>query len=139
MTVFVDTGVLFAAAAVRDERHERAASILRSVRGDDPFTTDHGVVETWSLLNSRFDHATAMSFWSGLRGSALSIEFVQPPDLERAHAIAGIWADQHFDIIDCTSFAVMERLACTKAASFDRDFAVYRTGVDSKIAFEIVR
>lgn len=37
-----------------------------------------------------------------------------------------------------TSFAVMERLGCRRAATFDIDFAVYRAGPDRKVAFEIL-
>lgn len=139
MSVFVDTGVLFAATAARDEHHARAAELLRSIELERPFTTDHVVVETWSLLNHRFGHSIAMRFWSRLRGTPLEIEFAVPVDLERARAICESWADQELDIVDCTSFAVMERLGCGRAASFDNDFAVYRFGPERTEAFEILR
>lgn len=80
-----------------------------------------------------------MRFWSGLRSLPLSIAFVDAADLERALAIAERWADQDFSLVDCTSFAVMERLGCTRAASFDADFAIYRYGPDGTRAFEILR
>lgn len=91
------------------------------------------------LIASRFGRANALRFWQGLRGTPLRIESVTPSDMERALAIAEGWPDQAFDIVDCTSFAVMERLGCTRAATFDSDFAVYRFGPDRKHAFEILR
>ena len=139
MTVLIDTGVFYAAAAERDLFHGRAVELLRGVEDQRPFTTDHVIVETWALLNARFDHATAMRFWSGLRGSAFDVEFVAPPDLERAHAICEAWADQRFDLVDCTSFAVMERVGCRRVATFDNDFAIFRTGIQRRESFEIVR
>ena len=80
-----------------------------------------------------------MSFWLGLRHTPIHIENVIPIDLERAEAIAHAWPDQGFDLVDCTSFAVLERLGCDRVASFDKDFAIYRTGPDRSRAFEIVR
>lgn len=138
MSVFVDTGLLFAAAARGDARHARAAELLQGLEEARPFTTDHVIVESWSLLNLRFGHETAMRFWTGLRGTPLEIEFVVPVDLERGHAICETWGDQEFDIVDCTSFAVMERTGCRRAATFDRDFAIYRFGSGRTLAFEIL-
>lgn len=136
--VFVDTGILVGAALTGDRRHEPAAATLEGLAGVRTFTTDHVLVEAWAIINSRSGHAAAMRFWSALRETPLEIEPVGVPDLARAHAIAEQWADQAFDIVDCTSFAVMERTGCRRAATFDRDFAVYRFGPDRRKAFEIL-
>lgn len=138
MTVFVDTGILFAAAAARDRSHGRAAEVLDGLGAVAAFTTDHVVVETWGLLEARFGRFQAMRFWSSLRHTSLRLESVGLPDLERALGIAETWPDQTFDIVDCTSFAVMERMGCRRAATFDSDFAVYRLGPDRRSAFEII-
>ncbi len=139
MSVFVDTGVLFAAAVKRDRSHARATQILASIASEAPFTTDHVLVETWMLIASRASWAAAMRFWNALPETPLVIDGVTLADLERARAIATEWADRELDVVDCTSFAVMERLGCRRAASFDTDFAVYRFGADRRRAFEIVR
>ena len=139
MSVFVDTGVLFAAAAAADDHHREAAAILATIAAEAPFTTDHVLVETWWLLRSRGDWSQAMAFWRGVRHTPLRIEPVAPVDLERAQATAETWSDQQLDIVDCTSFAVMERTGCARAATFDRDFAIYRYGPRRKRAFEILR
>lgn len=136
--VLVDTGVLFAAAVVRDRSHERAVDVLQRIRGDDPSTTDHVLVETWSLINARYGWTEAMRFWRAFRTTPIRVETVIAIDLERAQAIADGWADQEFDIVDCTAFAAMERLGCRRAATFDTDFAVYRYGPDRQQAFEIL-
>jgi predicted nucleic acid-binding protein len=139
MTVFVDTSVLFAAADSRDRWHARARELLEGLSSEPLLTTDHVVVETWMVLHRRYGRFHAMRFWRGLRGTPLGVEPVMLRDLERAEAIAEGWADQDFDIVDCTSFAVMERVGCRRAATFDRDFAVYRFGPDHKFAFEVLR
>jgi predicted nucleic acid-binding protein len=58
--------------------------------------------------------------------------------MDAAWTIGEVFADQEFSIVDRTSFAVMERLGITRAASFDKDFAVYRYGRNRDRAFEIL-
>ena len=137
MNLFVDSSVWFASAVARDRGNARAKSILKS--SDDPVTTDHVLVETWLLLNSRYHHGAAELFWERVRRGAIAIEFVSAADLEKAWAIGETFSDQTFSIVDRTSFAVMERLGITRAASFDDDFAVYRYGRNRDRAFEILR
>jgi uncharacterized protein len=48
-------------------------------------------------------------------------------------------ADTKSKPVDRTSFAVMERLGLTRAASFDGDFATYPYGRRRDRAFEILR
>ena len=139
MSVFVDATVLIAAATPQAREHDASKKLIALMAEDSPFTTDHVLVEAWHVINRRTKRFYAMRFWFGLRETPVFIECVTPPDLERAEAIARAWPDQDFDLVDCTSFAVMERLGCKRAATFDRDFAVYRYGVDRTKAFEILR
>ena len=139
MTAFVDTGVLFARAHSRDGNHAKATQILDGIGPAGVFTSDLVVAECWGLLLRKVGWQAAMRFWKGLRMAPLQVEFAIQADLERAEAIADAWVDQRFSIVDCSSFAVMERLGCSRAASFDADFAVYRYGPDRTRAFEILR
>jgi predicted nucleic acid-binding protein len=137
LTAFVDTSIWFAAMVARDRDSLRAKAILRD-RG--PFTTtDHVVVETWQLLNSRYKRDAAEEFWQAVRSGAVYVEFVTLADLEAAWSIGERFRDQDFSIVDRTSFAVMERLGITQVASFDRHFSVYRFGRNRERAFEVLR
>ena len=115
----------------------RAKSILRGTK--EHVTTDHILVETWLLLNSRYGRPAAERFWDGIRRGAARVEIVSAGDLEAAWATGDAFPDQDFSIVDRTSFAVMERLGITKVASFDDDFAVYRYGRGRERAFELIR
>jgi predicted nucleic acid-binding protein len=137
LSVFVDSSLWFAAVVARDRGNERAKSILRDTT--DHLTTDHVVVETWLLLNSRYHHQAAERFWDRIRRGGVHVEFATAADLEAAWAIGDAFADQDFSIVDRTSFAVMERLGITRAASFDDDFAIYRFGRNRDRAFEVLR
>lgn len=80
----------------------------------------------------------AERFIDGLRGSPVALEPITSADLERAVAIGAAWEDQRFDLVDRTSMAIMERLGCARVASYDRDFAVYRSGRDRRLAFDVI-
>ena len=137
MSAFVDSSIWFAAGNMRERRNERAKQILADT--SDLHITDHVLVETWLLLNSRIHRNAAEQFWRGIRGGAATIEKVTAADLEAAWAIGEGFPDQGFSLVDRTSFAVMERLGITRVASFDDDFAIYRFGRNRDRAFELIR
>lgn len=89
--------------------------------------------------DSRFGHAAAERFWERIRQSRVKIETITTADLAAAWAIGSAFPDQTFSIVDPTSFAVMERLRITQAASFDGDFAGYSYGRLRDRAFQVLR
>ena len=137
MTLFVDTSVWYAAADAADVSNARAKEILSG--GTPLATTDHVLVETWTLLRWRVHRAAAESFWNGLRSGVAAVEPVGEADLEAAWGIGREFPDQDFSLVDRTSFAVMRRLGLELAATFDDHFAVYRYGPRRSEAFDIVR
>jgi predicted nucleic acid-binding protein len=137
LSTFVDTSIWFAAANSRDRHNKRAKGILSAAR--DPVLTDHVLVETWRLLNSRVHRRAAEQFWLQVRRGVADLQNVLPADLEGAWAIGEIFPDQEFSIVDRTSFAVMERLGISQVASFDDHFAIYRYGRSRNRAFEVLR
>jgi predicted nucleic acid-binding protein len=136
MSVFVDTSVWYAAADRSDVGNSRAKAILGA--GEPLFTTDHVLLETWTLLRYRIHRHAAERFWEGLRNGAAAIEPVGTGDMEAAWQIGLAYRDQDFSLVDRTSFAVMRRLGIERAASFDDHFAVFRFGPKRHHAFVIV-
>ncbi len=137
MALFVDTSVWYAAADSSDASNSRAKAILQT--DEALLTSDHILVETWTLLRYRIHRMAADRFWENLRSGIASIEPIGPGDLEMAWQIGVDYNDQDFSIVDRTSFAVMRRLGITRATSFDNDFAVFRFGPKRRQAFTIVR
>ena len=133
----MDTSVWYAAADSSDLSNARAKEILAA--GDALVTTDHVLVETWTLLRWRLHRPAAEAFWQGLRSGVATLEPVGPADLQAAWTMGQDFPDQDFSLVDRTSFAVMERLGLERAASFDDDFAVYRWGPRRRRAFEVLR
>ena len=60
----------------------RAKAILKA--GDSLVTTDHVLVEAWTLLHHRLRPSAAERFWEGLRSGIATIEPVGLADLEAA-------------------------------------------------------
>lgn len=83
--------------------------------------------------------ARAGTFAGLTRSSGIPIEFVTPVDLDAAWRTMEAFPDQDFSVVDCTSFAVMERLGVGRAATFDHHFVVYRYGARRDRAFEVLR
>lgn len=137
MALFVDTSIWYAAADSSDKGNARAKAILKT--GESLLTTDHVLVETWTLLRYRIHRGAADRFWDSLRSGVAAIEPVGSADLETAWQLGMDYDDQEFSIVDRTSFAVMRRLGIVRAASFDNDFAVFRFGPKRRQAFTVLR
>jgi len=137
MSLFVDTSIWYAAADKSDSSNVRAKAVLS--RGELLITTDHILVETWTLIRNRMGRQAAERFWEGLRSGVATVETVGAADLDFAWEIGGSYRDQDFSIVDRTSFSVMRRLGVERAASLDDDFAIFRYGPNRRLAFTVVR
>ena len=137
MSLFVDTSAWYAAADSGDRSNARAVSILSG--SERLVTSDHVLIETWTLLRYRIGRDPAERFFEGLRAGVAIIESVSLADLESAWTIGRDFPDQDFSLVDRTSFAMMQRLGILSVASFDDDFAVFRFGRSRDRAFEVLR
>ena len=137
VSLFVDTSIWYAAADSSDRSNSRAKAILRS--GGALVTSDHVLIETWTLLHHRISANVAERFWDGLRSGVAMIEPVGMADLEAAWEIGLAWRDQDFSIVDRTSFAMMRRLGIEEVASLDEHFAVFRFGPKRRQSFHVLR
>jgi predicted nucleic acid-binding protein len=137
VSLFVDTSAWHAAADSGDASNVRAKEILST--GDALVTTNHILVETWTLLRWRIGREAAKAFWEALRTGVATLETVGPADLQAAWTTGRNFPDQDSSLVDRTSFAAMERLGLQRVATFDDDFAVYRYGASRTKAFEVVR
>ena len=137
--LFVDTGAFYAAADRSDAHHGRAAATFeaRGTRGD-LVTTDHVVIEAWLLLHARLGRGEALRFWDAMATGVVTVLGALASDFASARRIAQEWPDQDFSIVDCTSFAVMERLRIEEAFAFDAHFRLYRWGPARRKAFRVV-
>jgi len=136
MSMLVDTGAWYALADTSDRYHAEASRFYTERAGQTPFvTTELLVAETCALLTSHLGRSAALTFWETLRETHVPILIVEPVDLEAAWHIAQAFPDQAFSFVDCTTFALMERLGIREAFAFDVHFLVYRFGRGRHQAF----
>ena len=76
--------------------------------------------------------------WDGFDGGVITVVGVTAGDFRRGREIAQEWPDQAFSIVDCTSFALVERLDIRRAFAFDKHFGIMRFGWRRHRALELV-
>ena len=137
--LFVDTSAFYAIADEDDRHHREALSVLEvSIATVPVMTSDHVVVESWLLICSRLGRRAAMRFWDGVTIDVFTVIGVTAEDFRRARDIAQHWSDQAFSLVDCTSFALIERLDIRRALAFDKHFHIMRFGWRRQRALQIL-
>lgn len=127
--IFVDTGAWYALVDSDDANHKAAAAFL-AANTMQLITTNFIFSETVNLIRYRIGHEATLSFGQKLMESNLArVIAVTSADEERAWDIFSKFRDQDFSFVDCTSFAVMERMKLSTAFGFDRHFSVMKYAV----------
>ena len=128
MNIFVDTGAFYALADKNDKYHQRAANYYNEVYQPGLFITSILVFsESWSLIHHKLGKSAGRAFWEKIRSGIIVLYHIKPFDLDRGWEIFNNYDDQDFSLVDCTSFAIMERLKISEAFTFDSHFSVFRT------------
>jgi predicted nucleic acid-binding protein len=125
--IFVDTSFWAALYLPDDRRHGESRALLREHGDATLVTSNHVRGETWTFLNRRVGHKTALHFLDRLgRTSRLEVAFVS----EALEADALRWLRRHdereYSFVDATSFALMRSLNLREALAFDGDFSAAR-------------
>lgn len=115
MSTFVDTEAFYAMANRRDRYHATAKAYFLSNFGSSDFVTSNLVfVESWLLIHHRLGATASREFWKSIRSNVVAVLEISAQDLELAWTISEQYGDQDFSLVDCASFAIMERLEITR-------------------------
>ena len=128
MSIFVDTGAFYALAYSGDRQHQRAKTYYAdNIESGLFLTSEYVFVESWALIHHKLGKAASQNFWKTVRTNIFPLQRVTALDLERAWEIFNKYNDQDFSLVDCTSFAIMERLQLEDAFTFDHHFSMFRS------------
>jgi predicted nucleic acid-binding protein len=121
--LLADTSALVALFLRSDGRHAAAAAFVRKQPSARFVLTDLILAEVVTIVRMRADArravAVARSFHDSHRYELL---LVDGDLLTAAIDTMERFADKRLSLVDCASFAVLERLRLDGAFSFDRDF-----------------
>lgn len=129
--ILVDTGVFYAQLAEDDTNHLIALAFFRDVT--EPLVTTkyvvfeaHGLMQRISNVRPAIDmRPAALRFLDSIEGGLARVLDVTDADHVAARAIVERHRDKTYSLCDALSFAVMERLKISRAASFDAHFRQY--------------
>jgi predicted nucleic acid-binding protein len=137
MNIFVDTGAFYALADKRDKHHKQAKQFYIKHFKSGLFVTSNFVfLESWTLIHHKLGKRAARTFWETIRSGVIYVRNITNLDLENAWEIFNKYKDQDFSLVDCTSFAMMERLKIYEVFTFDVHFSVFRT--KSKLSLKCI-
>ncbi len=132
----MDTSAWVSVADRAEASHERVAAELRACRSR-LVTGYHVLHETWTVMRYRHSWREAERLVTDIRNGTARIEVSRVADLEVATMIGTVFSDQDFSLSDRTSWAIMERMGIHNAISLDRDFRIYRFGLDRRRFFTV--
>jgi len=123
--IFVDTSGFYALLVARDDRHDKAAKILRRAAEEKRrfLTTDYVLDETATLLKARgIGHRVRDWFETVIASNACGVEWMDSRRFEATQAFFLRHQDQDWSFTDCFSFLVMRQFKLHEALTKDMHF-----------------
>ncbi|MCF7996579.1 MAG: PIN domain-containing protein [Chromatiaceae bacterium] len=122
---FVDTGAWYALLDHKDPDHMAVVEAFVEYRGR-LVTSNYVFAETLTLVRYHLGWSVAHQFGSSLRERQVArLERVTPQDEAAAWFIFEQQQDKHYSFTDCTSFALVRRLALPICLAIDPDFRAF--------------
>ena len=123
MKLLVDTSALLALVMRDDQNHQAAVSFVRS-HPDARFVLSELILaEVATRIRARAGPVKAVGVARGLLDSRrYEVLFTDAELLDEALARMERFADKRLSLTDCSSFALIDRLALQAVFAFDTDF-----------------
>jgi predicted nucleic acid-binding protein len=122
---FVDTGAWYALLDHKDPDHRAVIEAFAEYRGR-LVTSNFVFDETLTLVRHHLGWSVAHQFGSSLREQRVArLERITPQDETAAWSIFEQQQDKHYSFTDCTSFALVRRLALSICLAIDADFRAF--------------
>lgn len=120
---FADTSFWIALLRRRETHHDEARSLWLSTTRP-VMTTDLVLGETWTFLNRREGHGSALRFLDTImRSPRVAVVSVEAPVVAEAWKWLRRHDERAYSFVDSTSFALMRRHRIKQAYAFDGAFS----------------
>lgn len=124
--IFIDTSGWYSVEVEDDVNHESACKFLSEIASGKhgvSVTTDYVLDETLTLLRSRRDLTSGVTFIDKIRKSkSLHVFWVDEALFEKALSIFRKSDHKSWSFTDCISFALMREISILDAFTFDSHF-----------------
>lgn len=123
-TLLIDTSALHALNYVRDDNHQSAVRYFKTLAGRvKPILTEWVFLETMNLTKARLGPTHAIAFGRNLRASkAFYPLLLTDSDKQATWEIFEQYDDKDWSYVDCSSFAIAQRLGIKRIFAFDHHF-----------------
>jgi predicted nucleic acid-binding protein len=124
--IFVDTSAWYAIEVEDDLNHKAAHNFLTEIASGKfgiAITTDYVIDETLTLLRTRRDLASALSFIAKVtKSKSIRVFWINEDLFQKTLEVFKKSNGKTWSFTDCTSFALMRELNIKEAFSFDKHF-----------------
>ncbi|GMR23373.1 MAG: type II toxin-antitoxin system toxin 23S rRNA-specific endonuclease VapC20 [Acidobacteriota bacterium] len=125
--IFVDTSFFFALLSENDPDHKRVCEVFDTIETPELskllLTSNHVVFETIRLTRRKIGHPEAVSMGELLYSEKMAqIHWATKEEEKAAFGYLTKYHDQDYSMVDCLSFAIMERKGIREALTVDSDF-----------------
>jgi predicted nucleic acid-binding protein len=125
MSIFVDASAFYALLNKKDDLHEEALSISKSLAETNEVlvTSNYTLAEAYTVIRSKLGFKTAESFIAEIRKNGIQVTWIDEEVHNRGLEIfLENKEPRDLSFFDCVDLALMESLGIEKAFSFDRHF-----------------
>jgi len=123
VSVFIDTSAILAILDAADHRHNQAENAWTALMSSDEeiITSNYILVETTSLLHSRFGTAAVRQF-TDIMVPTLTVYWVDESLHNIAAAVVTASPNRGPSLVDCVSFEIIRRQRIDSVFAYDRHF-----------------
>ena len=125
MSIFVDASAFYALLNKKDDLHEEALSISKSLAETNEVlvTSNYTLAEAYTVIRSKLGFKTAESFIAEIRKNGIQVTWIDEEVHNRGLEIfLENKEPRDLSFFDYVDLALMESLGIEKAFSFDRHF-----------------
>ena len=126
MKIFIDANVFVANTLPSDPLHQRARFLTEQIKQEKPefFTSSDILKESLTIISQRGGKSAALMFFSQVQNkkSGINLIFIDEELHQKGLQLFQEITAKDVSAVDCTSFALMQKLDISTAFSFDRHF-----------------